>query len=130
MTWNLPAEERDAVLKLSGPERYAYFVKRAADWEEVWGLRDDRGWVTAERDAHTLIPVWPHADYARASALGNWEGADPALIDLDEWVESWLPELEAKGHLVAVFPIPEGNGVAVEPGRVGADLEAEAQLYE
>lgn len=130
MTWNLRAQERQAVLKLPAPERYAYFVKRCGDWEEVWGLRDDRGWVTAEHAGQSFMPVWPHADYARACALDSWEGAEPGLIDLDEWLNSWLPDLEARGQLVGVFPVPNGSGVPVEPGRIRGDLEAESELYE
>jgi hypothetical protein len=130
MTWDLRPEEREAVLKLPAAERYAYFVKRCADWEQIWGLRDERGWVTAEHDGQVLMPAWPHADYAQACALDDWNGAEPTAIDLKEWLESWLPDLEAKDQMVAVFPVPEGAGVAVEPARVRRDLEAEAELYE
>ena len=39
----------DAVLKLSGAERYQHFVKKIADWEEVWGLYQD-GWALLETE--------------------------------------------------------------------------------
>jgi hypothetical protein len=130
MTWDLQPEEREAVLKLPAPERYAYFVKRSGDWEEVWSLRDDRGWVTADRDGQALMPVWPHPEYAGASAVDSWEGARPELIDLTEWLTVWLPELAKHGQQVAVFPVPSGAGVVAEPDRVRRDLEAEVELYE
>lgn len=130
MSWDLHLEEREAVLRLPAPERYAYFVKRCGDWEQVWGLRDQRGWVTAEHDGQALMPVWPHADYARACALDNWSDAEPEVIGLEDWLESWLPDLETRGQMIAVFPVPEGAGVAAEPRRVRGDLEAEADLYE
>jgi hypothetical protein len=131
MTWDLKSEELEALLKLPAPERYAYFVKRCADWEEVWCLRDDRGWVTAEDDqGRMLVPGWPHAEYARACAIDAWEGSEPVLIELDDWVEGWLSDLEIKGHMVSVFPLPAGSGVAVAPSRLRRDLEAEISLYE
>lgn len=131
MTWDLRPEEFEAVLRLPAPERYAYFVKRCGDWEEVWGLRDDRGLVTAEDEGgQVFMPIWPHAEYARACALDGWENAEPASIELDEWVEKWLPELETKRQSVSVFPVPAGNGVAAEPGRLRGDLQAEVELYE
>jgi hypothetical protein len=131
MTWELGSEELEAVLGLPAPERYAYFVKRSADREEVWGLRDDRGWVTAEDDeGRVFMPVWPHPEYARACARDEWGNASPASIELHDWVEGWLPDLEHRRHLVSVFPVPAGKGVAVEPGRLRRDLEAEIALYE
>lgn len=131
MTWNLRATEREAVVQLPAPERYEYFVKRCADWEEVWGLRDDRGWMTAEdHEGRQFMPVWPHPEYARLCALDAWTGAEPAAIEAEEWIEEWLPELEADTRLVSVFPVPAGVGVSVEPPRVRRDLEAELSLYE
>ena len=131
MTWKLEPKELEGVLNLAALERYAYFVKRCADWEKVWGLRDDSGWVTAEDDdGRILMPIWPHMEYARVCATDEWGTANPASIELHEWVAEWLPDLEQRRHLVAVFPIPTGKGVAVEPGRLGRDLEEEIALYE
>jgi hypothetical protein len=131
MTWKLDRKELEAVPGLPAPERYAHFVKRTADWEEVWGLRDDRGWVTAiDAEGRTFMPVWPHPEYARVCAAGAWENASAASIDVDEFVERSLPSLEDQGYLVSVFPAPTGNGVAVEPGRLRHDLEAELERYE
>lgn len=131
MTWSLGPEELTAVLKLPAPERYGYFLKRCADWEEVWSLRDDRGWVTAEDDqGGMLMPTWPHPDYARACATDAWEAAEPAPIGLEEWLEKWLPDLEARGHMVSLFPVPAGSGATVQPSRLRSDLETEMALYE
>ena len=131
MTWDLRSEELEALLDRPASERYAYLVKRCADWEEVWALRDDRGWVTAEDDeGRVLMPIWPHADYARACARDGWASASPDSIELDDWVEGWLAELEARSHLVSVFPVPAGHGVAADPSRLRHDLETELALYE
>jgi len=131
MTWTLRPEEVAAVVELPAAERYAYFVKRCAEWEEVWGLRDDRGWVTAEDgEGRLLMPIWPHADYARACAENGWENAAPASIELDDWVEGWLSDLETSHHVVSVFPVPTGYGVAAEPDRLRRDLQRELALNE
>lgn len=76
------------------------------------------------------MPIWPHADYARACAMGSWEKAAPASIELDEWVEGWLSEFETRGHPVSVFPVPSDHGVAADPERIRFDLKAELALYE
>jgi hypothetical protein len=131
MTWDLRTEELETVFKLPASQRYAYFIKHAADWEKVWGLRDADGWVTAQDDAgHTLMPIWPHPDYARACAIDAWENATPESLDLHDWVEGWLPELESRQRGVSVFPVPMGPGIAVEPDRLRGDLASELSLYE
>jgi|GEM_PF-351043 len=130
MSWDLRSEEFEAVVERPASERYAYLVKRCADWEEVRGLRDNQGWVTAEDDkGRMLMPIWPHADYTRACAMGSWEKAAPASIELDEWVEGWLSEFETRGH-PSVFPVPSDHGVAADPERIRFDLKAELALYE
>ena len=60
MTLNVSDREFAAVSALPPAERYAHFVKRAADTEEVWSLRSRDGWALAGDSARQLIPVWPH----------------------------------------------------------------------
>jgi hypothetical protein len=45
-------------LSLSGLERYAYFVKKAADWEEIWSLKTEDGWVLAGDDQGVVLLAW------------------------------------------------------------------------
>lgn len=131
MSWQLSVEEIDAVSALAGAERYAYFVKHCVDWEEIWGLRDQGGWVSAQDETGELrLPVWPHREYARRCADHEWAEAAPTAIGLDVWVDGWLSDLEATGRLISVFPLPDGSGVPVEPDRLRRDLQAEMAVYE
>jgi Protein of unknown function (DUF2750) len=124
-------QEFRAVLKLPGSERYGYFVKRAASHGELWGLRSDEGWVVAGDDeGNPHFPVWPHARFAEACATGPWEGEKPVEIDVDEWLEGWLPNLERDGMRVAVFQTPEDHGVSVGTERLKRDLEDELSQFE
>jgi hypothetical protein len=46
------------MLSLSESERYAYFVKKAADWEEIWRLKTEDGWILAGDDqGNELVPI-------------------------------------------------------------------------
>jgi hypothetical protein len=131
MSWELNDEEFASVLALSGKRRYGYFVKRAASHGELWGLHGDGGWVVAEDDeGNHHFPVWPHQRFAEACAEGPWDGEQPVAIDIDEWVEAWLPALEEDGIRVAVFQTPADQGVGVAPGRLKRDLEAELAQFE
>ena len=53
----------------------------------------------------------------------DWDGSKD--VSLDEWLDSWTPELMDEGIAIAVFQTPEGFGVPVSPDRLAEDLEAE-----
>jgi hypothetical protein len=130
MSWDVNDKEFESVLALPPNQRYEYFVKRAASHGELWSLRGDGGWVIAEDDEGSQhFPVWPHQRFAVACAEGPWGGEEPAAVDIDEWVEGWLPNLERDRLRVAVFQTPDDQGVGVSPERLKADLEAELARF-
>jgi hypothetical protein len=123
-----------AVTALPAADRYSHFIRQVADWEEIWSLRNPGGWVLAGDDGGTqLVPVWPHARYAAACAVaawGSWEGAQPAAIPLDRWLDTWSPGLARDGRQVAVFPTPDGHGIPVSAERLRDDLLEACEDYE
>jgi hypothetical protein len=123
-------KEFSTLLGMPAPERYALFVRRVADWQEVWGLRTENGWcLMANEDGVELIPVWPHQRFADACAnIQNQEKA--ASISLEDWLEKWLPGMIRDGRQVAVFPVPGGKGTVVSPAQLKSDLSAECDQYE
>jgi len=132
MSWELEEGEREMVLALSARERYVYFIQLAVDSEELWGLRNSDGWVLAgeglPEGGRDAFPLWPHADFAAACAVADWEGAEPAPIGLAELLEDLLPILEEDGLALAVFPDVEGDSAVVEPDDLRRDLQAEIEL--
>ena len=131
MTWAMHDKEYETVLTLPGEERYAYLVKRVADWELVWSLADDDDWaLAADGEGHELVPVWPHERFATGCATGNWAGYRPRSIEVSDWLHLWLPGLTRDGRLIAAFPTPGGQGVVITPERFGDDLRAELSRLE
>ena len=129
--WDVNDEEFRSVLELSGDRRYGYFVKRVSSHGELWGLRGEGGWVVAADDeAVPHFPVWPHPRFAKACASGLWAEEKPAAIDIDEWVEGWLPNLERDRMRVAVFQTPEDEGVSVGTERLRGDVEEELSQFD
>jgi hypothetical protein len=131
MGWQINDQEFQAVLALPGEQRYSYFIKRVADWEQVWSLQDEKGWVlTDDAAGHELVPVWPHPRFAEACVAGAWAGSVPKAIELSEWLEYWIPGMINDQRLVAVFPTPSMTSVTVvTPERLRDDLEEELSLY-
>jgi hypothetical protein len=131
MTYSLNAKHFASVLRLSGPDRYEYCVKRIADWGRVWGLQAEGEWVSAQDDNKTeLFPIWPHPLFAEMCAHAQWAGTEPSSIDVHEWLEHWTADL-IKGHrLVSVLPSPQGQGVPVPPDRFHQDLRIELARIE
>jgi hypothetical protein len=124
-------KEFQSVSALPGPERYAHFIRRVADFEEAWSLSNENGWVLAgDKDGRESAPVWPHAEYAAACATGAWGGCEPKAIPLGDWMDKWLPGLARDGRMVAVFMTPNDSGVPIQPEAMARDLEAELEWYE
>ncbi len=125
------AQEMQAVLSLSGAQRYERFVKEVADWEEAWGLFQN-GWALASNstDERKVFPLWPSQEYARACAKDIWERFEPTPIALDDLVNDLLPKLQRDGALVGVFYTPEGKGVTRQPSDLAEDLRRESAEYE
>jgi hypothetical protein len=128
--WEVSDQEFAAVTALPAPRRYDYFAKKLADWQRLWSLGDEAGFVAAaDDDGRDLLPVWPHPAFAAACATGDWEGQEPVEITLDEWLTEILPMLERDGTRIAVFQTPQGQAVHVDPERLRHDLEDELSQY-
>ena len=68
---------------MDGPERYDYFIRKVADWEEVWSLKVEGGWaMVGNPDSDECIPFWPHPEYARICAKDQWEEYLPEPIKI------------------------------------------------
>jgi hypothetical protein len=62
-------QEQASVLALAPEQRYEHFVKRVADWRELWVLLNKEGLcLLGDEEGHEILPVWPHEVYARVCA--------------------------------------------------------------
>ncbi|MFB8735254.1 DUF2750 domain-containing protein [Bacillus sp. SL00103] len=41
-------KELETTVQLPAKKRYDYFIKKIVDFEEVWSLRNEKGWVMSE----------------------------------------------------------------------------------
>jgi hypothetical protein len=114
---------------MSPDERFAYFVGKIADSDEVWGLHKD-GWALAADNAgREMMPFWPEQEFAELSARDKWSGYAGRSISLGDFVNKWLPGLTRDGRLVAVFPTPSDNAVMVEPRLLQESIAEALKAY-
>lgn len=129
MTWVLTEQEKAAVLMLPGSKRYDYFVKKVADENTIWSLWQS-GWALAEdSDQRQVVPIWPHAQFAEICARGEWANYTALPIEMDAWVQRWLPGIEKDSRLLAIFPTTADRGIVVAPSKLASDLEQELSRY-
>jgi len=122
MAYKLTAEQREKIQNLDADKRYDHFIDKVSKWEEIWSLRDDEGFVLVSTDDEECMPVWPHPDYAAEWATGGWADCEPFKVDIESWLDRWLPGMEEDGISVAVFPNMEESGVVESPRQLGSDL--------
>ena len=115
---------------MAPPERFAYFVRKVADFQVAWGLFSD-GWAMAEDSAGArVMPFWPELEFAAWCSTGPWEGYQPRAVTLDDLLAKWLPGMTKDAVGVAIFPTRADKGVIVTPDFLRDALVAEASQYD
>jgi hypothetical protein len=130
---DLSTAEFQRVLALPPQERYAHFVERVANTQQIWSLRTRAGWVTmGDESVGQIVPVWPDSRYAETFIGGDWADAQVTGITLRDWVELRVPGMIKQGTRIAVFPVTTAaeGAVVTEPERLQWDLQRAAEQFE
>jgi hypothetical protein len=89
-----PSPYELAALEGAAPDELLnYFLTRAMEVEEVWGLSTGSRWAMKEVDGKTVLPVWPYAQLAQACAEGEWQVHTPDAVSLEHFVYNTLQQL-------------------------------------
>lgn len=121
-------KEVDTVKKLPAHKRYKYFIKKVVDYEEVWGLYKE-GWaITEDSEGSKLVPFWPKSDFADLCTIEDWKDYKPSKINLDEFLNNWIPGMRKDGLKISVF-WNNDDSIVVEPERLLSDIEEELENY-
>lgn len=121
-------KEFESVIKQAPNIRYEYFIKKVADYEEVWGLYDD-GWATAQDDnGNMLIPFFPKKEFAEYCAVNEWGNYIAEPIELNEFIEEFLVGMKEDGVNPSIFPTIN-DAVMVEIDVLLRDLNNELENY-
>ena len=71
--------ERNAALQLNADYRFDHFISKLVEHEELFVLTDEHGVMMLTTEEEDCIPVWPHPDYAKAWAEGEWAECKAAV---------------------------------------------------
>lgn len=131
MPYELNPEQYKAVIALDGEQRCSHFIRRIADWEALWGVRNEEGWlVPVTPEGFEYFPVWPHPNYAQTITDKNYPGHQATEIPLEEFMTEWLPRFEVDKVKVAVFPNEDWSMWIMEPSDLLEALADEIAQYE
>lgn len=118
------------ILALSPEDRYDYLIAKAAEWEELWLIKDGDSYATmGESETQPLIPVWPEEAFARLFVVDEWSSYTVEPMEINDFLE-WLDTIFAKGYGVAGFPIPGKPGVVVTASDLKNHILYELSQYE
>lgn len=119
----------DNLLKLSPEQRYEYFVRYCADFEQVWGLAvDEDNWVIfKDADGDDIFPLWSHPDLAEACCFKEHKqmGAKPQAIGLESFIKNCIPDMVSDGVKFGIFYDKSREGLMLEGNVLKAALEEE-----
>ena len=95
----------------------------------VWGLRDaDGNWSlvsSIDNDSLDVIPFWSAEGLAQALCTGYWNVYKPVAIELEEFLDDWLPGMHADVLMVGINWNTELEGQEMEPLDLLEEFEAE-----
>ena len=132
MPYKMNPQQYENVLALSAKERYSHFIGKVADWEQLWGLYNEKeGWLLRTTNENVeYLSVWPHPEYAKNIAKEYYPKYNEEEISVYDFMSNLLPKLESDNVKVGVFPNPEGNAWLMEAKDLLQDLEEECEQYE
>jgi hypothetical protein len=118
------------VINLNVEQRYDYFIRKVAEYEEVWGLYEN-GWaLLSDKDKRIIIPFWPEEDFALLCCTEQWANYQPKMISLDDFVNKWLPGMHSDNRYANIFYTPATKiGTVVEPNVLLENLKEEMENY-
>ncbi|CAM3146991.1 DUF2750 domain-containing protein [Chryseobacterium flavum] len=124
-------KEKENILKLKPFKRYQYFIKKIADFEEIWTIVDENGdYAISEIDGLNLISFWTAEEFIRSNLEAGWENCKPLKLTLADLEESLYDIIRSEDYLIDVFPINAKSGFVVKLEEFKRDLDEELEKIE
>lgn len=123
--------EFEEVSKLEPFNRYQYFIKKIADYEELWTIIDIKGeYALCDIDAYTLISLWPNKEFIESNLIEAWSMCKPLKLSLDSLYSHLYPIITKESFLFNIFPVNGKAGFIVSLEELDNDLSEELENYQ
>ncbi|WP_223560445.1 DUF2750 domain-containing protein [Chryseobacterium lathyri] len=125
------SKEIENVLKLEPFKRYEYFIKKVADFEQLWTIVDEDGdYAISEVDEFSLITFWPAEEFVSLDLQEDWEDCTPLKLTLDDLRDNIFDVINSENYLINVFPVNGTSGFVVNLEEFSRDLNEELNKIE
>lgn len=123
--------ELENVIKLEPFKRYQYFIKKVADFEELWTIVDEEDdYALSDIDEFSLVSFWPAEEFIYSNLEEGWKDCKPLRLTLDDLQENLYDLIIDENYLINVFPINGRTGFIVKLDEFKRDLEEELDKIE
>ena len=120
------------LLSLSTEDRYTYFIRHCADFEQVWGLvvGEDNWVIFKDNEGDKIFPLWPHIELAELYCFEKHKklGAKPQAINLEAFIQKCIPDMISGGVYFGAFYDGNRQGLVVTGDKLRWDLIEEINL--
>lgn len=124
-------KEIERVSMLSPKERYNYFLKRVADSEELYSLKNNQNqFIVSELEGNLLFPMWSAKEFAENCLIDGWENHQIIPLNLDDLEEEIFDLIAKENYLLNIFPVKEKTGFIVDLDEFARDLSEELKNYQ
>lgn len=121
----------ESIIQLPAGKRYEYFIRKSADFQQIWSLRNSEGWLLlGGATSAKLIPLWPEKMFAEYCNKINNTGCRAESIGLNEFLTNMSKALIRDIIQLAIFPNQNMSAPIMEIGKVCQDLIEESAQYE
>lgn len=130
MALQLSDRQAEAVLGKDSATRHRYFVKKTAEWQQLWGAKKGDDWLVPQStdNAH-YFPLWPHPKCAERTLTAHFPGYEAKEISLLALIDYWLPLFGQNRVKAAVFPNENWDYTRVEPEALSQQLRRELARF-
>ena len=128
MQYEALASETAMLASAGDLQRLDYFLLRAFETEEIWGLKQGSAWFRREiiipgADPIIAMPLWPYRKMAMDAALDIWDDCRPEATSLEFFMEELIPQFIAAGIQLDVMPREERAGCLITAEKLNSILE-------
>ena len=97
----------------------------------VWGLQDaEENWAlvgSTDNESIDVIPFWSGKALAEALCNGDWDVYTPVAIEIEEFLDDWLPGMHSDVLLVGINWSVDLTGDEIEPLDLLEEFETELE---